>query len=158
MSSAPPSRPSRSTTPAAGAGPAQQPKNGQPPPQGVEMKEMGAGGPEQEQGRRIPIEEDLMQLARLGEIKAIQKLFDAGTYDANSSDEQGITALHVCPCVQRILRFSLMQASNQAAIRVPSRECLRSLAELMLTDCANSGQRSITTTPFAIFLSSLVQT
>lgn len=49
------------------------------------------------QGKReIPLEEDLMQLARLGEIKAIQKLFDEGKYDANTADEQGITALHVC--------------------------------------------------------------
>ena len=42
-----------------------------------------------------PIEEDLMALARLGELRAIQKLFDSGKYNANSADEQGITALHV---------------------------------------------------------------
>jgi len=43
----------------------------------------------------LPVEEDLMQLARLGEIRAIQKLFDTGNYDTTYSDEQGITALHV---------------------------------------------------------------
>jgi hypothetical protein len=43
----------------------------------------------------LPIEGDLMQLARLGEIAAIQKLFYAGTFDATYADEQGITALHV---------------------------------------------------------------
>lgn len=43
----------------------------------------------------LPVEEDLMQLARLGEIRAIQKLFDTGRYDATYTDEQGITALHV---------------------------------------------------------------
>lgn len=42
----------------------------------------------------LPIEEDLMQLARLGEIGAIQKLFDSGKFDANYADEQGITPLH----------------------------------------------------------------
>jgi protein AFG1 len=44
----------------------------------------------------LPIESDLMQLARLGELRAIQKLFDSGRYNAKSTDEQGITALHVC--------------------------------------------------------------
>lgn len=43
----------------------------------------------------LPVEEDLMQLARLGEIGAIQKLFDSGKFDATYKDEQGITPLHV---------------------------------------------------------------
>lgn len=43
----------------------------------------------------LPVEEDVMQLARLGEIGALQKLFDSGKYDATYMDEQGITALHV---------------------------------------------------------------
>jgi protein AFG1 len=43
----------------------------------------------------LPIEQDLMQLARLGELRAIQKLLDSGRYNAKSTDEQGITALHV---------------------------------------------------------------
>lgn len=43
----------------------------------------------------LPIEEDVMQLARLGEIGAIQKLFDRGFCDASYADEQGITPLHV---------------------------------------------------------------
>jgi len=43
----------------------------------------------------LPIEDDLMALARLGELRAIQKLFDSGKYNASSADEQGITALHV---------------------------------------------------------------
>lgn len=59
------------------------------PDQGVEMKSMQNGAP------KLAVEEDLMQLARLGEIGAIQKLFDGGKYDATYTDEQGITALHV---------------------------------------------------------------
>jgi hypothetical protein len=43
----------------------------------------------------LPVEEDVMQLARLGEIGAIQKLFDSGRCDATFKDEQGITPLHV---------------------------------------------------------------
>ncbi|PGH17999.1 hypothetical protein AJ80_04620 [Polytolypa hystricis UAMH7299] len=42
----------------------------------------------------LPIEEDIMQLARLGEIGAIQKLFDSGKFDAKYQDEEGITPLH----------------------------------------------------------------
>lgn len=45
--------------------------------------------------RKLPVEEDIMQLARLGEIGAIQKLFDSGKYDATYADEEGITPLHV---------------------------------------------------------------
>lgn len=55
----------------------------------VEMENMTAP-----QTPALPIEDDLMQLARLGELRAIQKLFDSGKYTANSTDEQGITPLH----------------------------------------------------------------
>lgn len=54
------------------------------------MKDMAPAKPP------IPVEEDIMQLARLGEIGAIQKLFESGKFDANYKDEQGITPLHVC--------------------------------------------------------------
>lgn len=43
----------------------------------------------------LPIEDDIMQLARLGQIGAIQKLFNSGKFDINYKDEQGITPLHV---------------------------------------------------------------
>ena len=43
----------------------------------------------------LPVEDDVMQLARLGEIGAIQKLFDRGACDATYTDDQGITPLHV---------------------------------------------------------------
>jgi hypothetical protein len=56
----------------------------------VELKDMVPAKPS------IPVEEDIMQLARLGEIGAIQKLFESGKFDANYKDEQGITPLHVC--------------------------------------------------------------
>ncbi|KAK5163203.1 palmitoyltransferase akr1 [Saxophila tyrrhenica] len=42
----------------------------------------------------LPVEQDLMQLARLGELRSIQRLFDTGKYTARSTDDQGITALH----------------------------------------------------------------
>jgi protein AFG1 len=55
----------------------------------VELSDLEATPPQ------LPIEQDLMQLARLGELRAIQKLFDSGRYTARSTDEQGITPLHV---------------------------------------------------------------
>ncbi|KAJ8111680.1 hypothetical protein OPT61_g5780 [Boeremia exigua] len=62
----------------------------------------GASGPHElddmaDKKPSLPVEEDLMQLARLGEIGAIQKLFDTGRFDATFTDEQGITPLHVRP-------------------------------------------------------------
>ncbi|KAI9734514.1 MAG: palmitoyltransferase akr1 [Cirrosporium novae-zelandiae] len=54
----------------------------------LEMQNMNNGG------TKLPIEEDLFQLARLGETAAIRKLFETGKYDANYKDQEGITALH----------------------------------------------------------------
>ena len=44
---------------------------------------------------KLPLHEDIMQLARLGEIGPIQKLFDEGKFDATYKDDEGITPLHV---------------------------------------------------------------
>jgi palmitoyltransferase ZDHHC13/17 len=44
---------------------------------------------------KLPVEEDIMQLARLGEIRAIQSLYDSKKYSPTYRDEQGITPLHV---------------------------------------------------------------
>jgi hypothetical protein len=96
----------------------------------VELEDMGDKKPS------LPIEGDIMQLARLGEIAAIQKLFDAGTFDATFADEQGITALHV--------RLPHSAYSLEA-----------------YTDCIfvyYSGPQLTTTTPSAISLSKAAQT
>jgi len=55
----------------------------------VELSDLEASPP------RSAVEQDLMQLARLGELRSIQRLFDTGKHNARSTDEQGITALHV---------------------------------------------------------------
>lgn len=44
----------------------------------------------------IPLGEDIMQLARMGEIGAMQNMFAAKKLTANHRDEEGITPLHVC--------------------------------------------------------------
>ena len=44
---------------------------------------------------------DIMQMARVGDIAGMQKLFEAGEYDATYKDDEGITPLHVSgigPC------------------------------------------------------------
>lgn len=45
---------------------------------------------------KLPLHQDIMQLARLGEIGPIQTLFDEGKYSATYKDAEGITPLHVC--------------------------------------------------------------
>lgn len=42
----------------------------------------------------LPLEEDIMQCARIGAFEHIQKMIDSGRYKATYSDEQGITPLH----------------------------------------------------------------
>ena len=44
---------------------------------------------------KLPLHEDIMQLARLGEIGPIQTLFETGKFNAKYKDLEGITPLHV---------------------------------------------------------------
>lgn len=45
--------------------------------------------------------EDIMQLARIGDVDAMRSLFEEGTFDARHSDGEGITPLHVGVAMQR---------------------------------------------------------
>lgn len=58
----------------------------------LELKSMRPDAPK----GSIPIGEDIMQLARIGEIGAMQNLFATKKLTANHRDEEGITPLHVC--------------------------------------------------------------
>lgn len=44
--------------------------------------------------------DDIMQLARIGDVPAMEKLFESGEYDATYSDDEGITPLHVSRLLQ----------------------------------------------------------
>ncbi|KAF2019413.1 hypothetical protein BU24DRAFT_386296 [Aaosphaeria arxii CBS 175.79] len=66
----------------------------QPEPSGPAAAEQNVEMEDIAKKPSIPVEDDIMQLARLGEIAAIQKLFDSGKADATFTDEQGITPLH----------------------------------------------------------------
>ncbi|KAL2123459.1 hypothetical protein VTJ04DRAFT_3914 [Mycothermus thermophilus] len=41
-----------------------------------------------------PAQNDIMQMARIGDIAGMEKLFESGEYDATYSDDEGITPLH----------------------------------------------------------------
>lgn len=56
-------------------------------------------------GPAAPAEEDIMQLARVGNIAAMEKLFEKGEYDATYTDDEGITPLHVCANPRTIFFF-----------------------------------------------------
>lgn len=68
--------------------------NGKDTPNDVEMKSLRPDPPK----GSIPLGEDVMQLARMGEIGAMQNLFTAKRFTANHRDEEGITPLHVRTC------------------------------------------------------------
>jgi palmitoyltransferase ZDHHC13/17 len=48
-------------------------------------------------GEATSAQNDIMQIARIGDIAAMEKLFGLGEYDATYTDEEGITPLHVSP-------------------------------------------------------------
>lgn len=55
----------------------------------VELTDISPSGPEMDP------DQDIMQLARIGDIQGIEKLYDIGKYDASYCDGEGITPLHV---------------------------------------------------------------
>jgi palmitoyltransferase len=55
----------------------------------VELADMLPSGPDSNP------DEDIMQLARIGDIQAIERLYESGKVDASYCDAEGITPLHV---------------------------------------------------------------
>ena len=91
----------------------------------VEMKNMLSSGP------NAQLDEDIMQLARLGNIPAIQKLFDAERFHPTYCDTEGITPLHVWSRIQvhltRVLSFLSVGCNQQSVchVQVPTRSWRR---------------------------------
>ena len=50
---------------------------------------------------------DIMQLARLGDVEGIRKLYDEAVFKPDYCDDEGITPLHVRSPITTILRFDL---------------------------------------------------
>jgi palmitoyltransferase len=70
----------------------------------VELKSMK---PERSPVRgSIPLGEDIMQIARIGEVSVMQRMFDEEKFTPNHTDEEGITPLHVraIPSLQSMSR------------------------------------------------------
>ncbi len=63
-----------------------------------------------QQEDKLPLHEDVMQLARVGELGSIQKLFDEGKVDAKFGDKEGITPLHVSQYI--LQKFQVGQRGN----------------------------------------------
>lgn len=55
----------------------------------VELSDFLSSGPETSR------HEDVMQLARVGDIQGIKKLYSNGSFNSSYCDEEGITPLHV---------------------------------------------------------------
>jgi len=58
---------------------------------GVELEQMKPS----EEEVKLPLHEDIMQLAMLGEIGPVQTLIDEGKCSVKYKDKEGITPLHV---------------------------------------------------------------
>lgn len=75
----------------------------------------GQGQPGSNAAPAAPVnpQPDIMQLARVGDIVGMEKLFESGEFDATYSDDEGITPLHVrtSPCSWKSFFYtSLVQA------------------------------------------------
>jgi hypothetical protein len=57
-------------------------------------------------GQEVNPDEDIMQLARVGDIQGIEKLYDSGKFDATYCDAEGITPLHVNTPALVLMRFT----------------------------------------------------
>lgn len=54
----------------------------------------GAAAPKAEE-QKLPLLEDIMQLARIGDVEAVRSLLSAEKFTAAHKDNEGITPLHV---------------------------------------------------------------
>ena len=63
-------------------------------PQDVELTNVKGQG--KDAPPSLPLEEDIMQCARLGETGLIQKMLESGKFKPTYKDEENITPLHVC--------------------------------------------------------------
>lgn len=77
----------------------------------VEMKDIVAGAPAPE--------EDIMQLARLGDVEAVRKLYDSGVFDALYCDGEGITPLHVSMRLGFWRTWLIVYSGRRSTINMP---------------------------------------
>ncbi|EHY59408.1 palmitoyltransferase akr1 [Exophiala dermatitidis] len=96
----------------------------------------------------LPLEEDIMQCARIGALEYIQKMFQSGKYDAKYKDEQGVTPLHwaainnqYAVCKYLIEQGAEINAkggdSNATAVMWASQRCHFYIVNLLLENGAD---------------------
>ena len=106
---------------------------------------------------KMPLHEDIMQLARLGEIGPIQALFKAGKFSARYKDQEDITPLHVSldmkpnvarcgPCLRASsgLQSTITMRSVNTSSNPARRSMQRAASPLLLLQCGlHNGVTSI---------------
>ena len=75
---------------------------------------------------KLPLHEDIMQLARLGEIGPIQSLFEQGKFKATHTDAENITPLHVR--LDSVPSYSNIVVIPKACVVGCNQQSLRSLS------------------------------
>ena len=73
---------------------------------GVANGAAGANNAVQAEDTKLPLLEDIMQLARIGDVEAVRPLLQSGKFTADYADKEGITPLHV-RTPPRLLRCTL---------------------------------------------------
>ncbi|EXJ87015.1 hypothetical protein A1O3_03972 [Capronia epimyces CBS 606.96] len=96
----------------------------------------------------LPLEEDIMQCARIGALEYLQKMFQSGKYSANYQDEEGITPLHWAAINNQfaVCKYLLEQGadvnakggeSNATAVMWASQRCHFYIVNLLLQNGAD---------------------
>ncbi|KAK4936156.1 palmitoyltransferase akr1 [Elasticomyces elasticus] len=96
----------------------------------------------------LPLEEDIMQCARIGALEHIQKMIQSGKYDAKYKDEEGITPLHWAAINNQfaVCKYLLEQGadvnakggeSNATAVMWASQRCHFYIVNLLLQNGAD---------------------
>lgn len=81
-------------------------------------------------GQPVNPDEDIMQFARMGDIPAIESLYESAKFDASYCDAEGITPLHVC------LPFSALPCSLLTSV-------LSGPPSIINMRCANSSYKLV---------------
>ena len=86
---------------------------------------------------KLPLHDDIMQLARLGEIGPIQTLFETGKFTARYKDQENITPLHVSFNTTRYELCLQTDSGLQSIIIMPSVNTSLSLARMSMQQAAS---------------------
>src|SRR5689334_16198531 len=97
---------------------------------------------------KLPLEEDIMQCARIGAIEHIQKMFESKKVDPKYADEEGITPLHWAAINNQyaVCKYLIEQGadvnakggeSNATAVMWASQRCHFYIVNLLLQNGAD---------------------